>query len=484
MLESLSAERNILSILLNKPDLLYTIEDVLSGADFTNTGNSMIFGIFSDLVKSGTDKVDAYLLASEAEKRGLELFNEHTLSGDLIKALLKQKPNADDLGKYVADVKQCAIKRSLLQSLDEAKDDVANHTGPSIELRNKVEEKILGSIKGLDTGESDIICLADDFEDTINKYADNPGGQGLDIRLPRWQKDCGGMRNGTITGLFARAKAGKSQFSMWSAFQTAIIDRKPILYLDTELQPREQQMRLCGMISGIPYEDIESGKWRANKEQLLKIKAAFEIIKQAPIYYKNIAGYSVQHIVPIIRKFIHKKVGYSNSEEPRCLVIYDYIKLMSGNDLGKAQEWQLLGFLVSELHDLTVKLNFPMLALGQLNRDALKLDSELAAAGADRIVHLVDSFTILRPKKAEEVENDGKQRGNYVLKVCVSRYGPGHENNLEWINLHFDKGCGQFKEDKRNSEVLEVVSNMEGIREHLQDEDILGFGEVKENAKK
>lgn len=480
-LENVNAERFILSILLNKPDVYFEVSDVLSSADFTNSGNQAIFSLVEQLIKDGTKTIDVPLLLMEAEKRGLDRFLEQTLDGDLIEALIKLKPRADNVGKFISEVKQSTIKRALINTLDEAKDQVVEFSGPAVELRNLIEAKVLGTIQSLDSDKEDMVSLSEDFENVINTYADNPSGQGLDIGMPKWQKDCGGIRNGTITGVFARSKAGKSQHAMWALYQTGIINRLPVLYLDTELQAREQMMRLCGMMTKIPYEEIESGKWRGDAEKLKKIKEAFKIIKGAPIFYRNIAGMSVQHIIPTIRKFATRYLNKGESNKPTGLVIYDYIKLMSSNDLAKAQEYQLLGFLVSELHDLAVQLNFPLMAYGQLNRDALKLDSELAAAGADRIVHLVDSFTIMRVKKPEEIDNDGRQRGNYVFKVCVARYGAGHESSNEWVNVHFDKSCGQFQEDRRNSEVQEniTMSNPE-IRDALNDDaDIMGFGEVK-----
>ncbi len=479
--ENLSAERNILSIVLKHPDKYFLISDIMCQADFTATGNGLIWGVIAGLIKEGSAKtLDSSLIVAEAEKQGIDRFNELTLNGDMVTALSRMNSNPENLDKYVVEVKSASIKRALIQTFDEQKDWVAEFTGTPIELRNHVEDKILGCLKGIDLGSDELVNLSDDFEDIINSYADTPGNISLDIGLPRWQKDCGGIRNGTITGVFARSKAGKSQLSMWAAYQTAILQNKPVLYLDTELQAREQQMRLCGIMTQIPYEEIESGSWRSDKEKIAKIKAAFALIKSKPLYYKSIAGLSINHIIPIIRKFATKYVPRDEgNNSPRALIIYDYIKLMTSQDLKNIQEYQQLGFIVSAIHDMAVKLNLPVIALGQLNRDGFKIDSELAASGADRIVHLVDSFTILRAKKAEEVELNGKGRGNAILKVCVCRYGTGHDER-EWINLHFNKAAGQFKEDLRNSELLDSSEDNE-IKNALQDEDgdILGLGDIK-----
>jgi hypothetical protein len=155
-------------------------------------------------------------------------------------------------------------------------------------------------------------------------------------------------------------------------------------------------------------------------------------------------------VIPTIRKFVYQYLGGKViGDEPKGLIVYDYIKLMDSSDLKNIQEYQLIGLMLSGLHDCAAKLNVPILALGQLNKQE--------DIGIHRIVHNIDSGTILRPKRREEIEEDGPARGNYALEVKYCRHGPGHGFN-EWINVFFDKSCGKFKEDKRNGDVVTAVS--------------------------
>jgi len=468
--EAHGAERAILSIIIKDPEKLFEINDIISEADFSNTGSSMIFTIVKDLAPGlGKTSIDPYLILSTAEAKGLSDFLTQTIGGELVFAICKMSTNPSNLKRYVADVKQASIKRALINKCDDLKQDIDEYVGPSIELRSMVETSILDCLKSIDGSADDIDLLSNGFEDTVNFYADRDGQIGIDVGFPRWQEDIGHIRNGAITGLFARSKVGKSQFSMWAAFKAAIEQKKPVLYLDTELQARQQQMRLCGIISGIPYNIIESGQWKGNRSMVDKIYRAFDLVKDAPLYYKNIAGRPLSYVIPTIRKFVYKNFGGPLiGDDPKCLVIYDYIKLMSSNDLGKnMQEYQLIGLLLSGLHDCAAGLNVPIIALGQLNKQE--------EVGIDRIVHNVDSVTILRPKKPEEIETDGQARGSHAMEVTYSRNGPGHDFG-EWINVHFDKSCGQFKEDKKNSETQSVVSQ---IKKKV-DVELKKFSSVKE----
>jgi replicative DNA helicase len=469
-IEAHAAERAILSILMKEPDRFFTISDVLLPGDFVNTGASLIFGIIKDLIISeDTSAIDKHIIIATAEQKNIDGFYHHTLNGELIDAIAEQNINANNFGKFVAAVKQASIKRALINTCEDIKDEIEGWDGKTIDMRNMVESKILDSIKVLDSGEDDVQCLSSDFEETINNYADLEGEMGIDIGLPRWQKDVGYIRNGAITGIFASTKVGKSQLSMWAAFRTAVINRLPVLYLDTELQLRQQQMRLCGIMTGISYDVIENGEWKSNREQINKIKEAFAVIKNAPLYYKNIAGRSVHSVIPIIRKFAYKNFGGPIvGDEGKGLVVYDYIKLMDSTDVDKLQEYQLIGLLMSSLHDCSAQLNIPIMALGQLNKQE--------DIGIRRIVENVDSATILRPKKAEEIQEDGITRGSHVLEARFARNGCGHVYN-EWVNVHFDKSCGQFKEDKRNSEIVTVVKR---LKENLGEKETSNIATISE----
>ena len=481
MLQAVGAERAVLSILMQKPELLFEVDDILDANDFTNGGAQVIYSLIKDIVLTDKDAtIDHYTLISHAESKGVSNFLEITHNGELLEALEQTKVNPTTLGRHVNAVKIMTIKRDTITMLDGLKDDVEEYRGEAVDIKNMVEDRVFSEMRALEAGDGEIIRMDLDYENTINKYAELNDIIGLNIGLPRWQRDCGGLRNGTVTGLFARAKTGKSQFSAWCGAQAAIFQQIPVLYLDTEMQLRDQQMRLTGILSGISFNRVESGAWKSDKEEIGKIKECFELVKDAPFYYKNIAGRSVNYVIPIIRKFFHKYIGESKGDEIKCLIIYDYIKLMSAADLKNAQEWQVLGFLLSAIHDVAAQLNIPILALGQLNREALKMDNEYVVAGSDRIVHNLDSLTIFRQKRQDEIDADGELRGTHIFKVAVTRKGPGNPDG-DHINLTFDKSRGQFKEDKRRSEVIAALGGMNPIRDRLQDMDETPLGNLRED---
>jgi len=478
MLQAIGAERAVLAILLKQPDTLLLVDDILDVDDFTNNGNQMIYGLMRDIVtEDPSTKLDSYVLISKAEEKGLKDFLGATQNGALIEALeaTRDSINPEAIMKHVGAIKMASIKRQMIGTFDYLKDDIESFSGSPLELRNMVEDNVFKTIKYIDEGQEDVENLADTFEETIQSFADGDFVQSLDIGFKRWQRDCGGIKNGTVTGIFARAKAGKSQIAAHAGAMVAIegsadFGKLPVLYLDSELLLRDQQMRICSLLTGIPFDVIESGTWKSKPDQIELLKEAFAKVKDAPFFYKNIAGRSVNHVIPVVRKFVRRNVGRSKGPTPRCLVVYDYVKLSNPKDLKNAAEWQMLGFLISALHDLAVQENIPILVFGQLNREALKVDSVSTIAGSDRISHNLDSLTLFRKKRPEEIELDGTQRGDHMAKVILARHGPGHDYD-DWINFHFDRSSCRLKEDKRNSEITASIQNLRQIRDRLNDEE-------------
>jgi replicative DNA helicase len=480
MLQAVGAERAVLSILMKNPQLVFEIDDVLTESDFTNSGAQVIYRSIKEILLTDSEAVvDHYTLIGHAEKNGIDNFLSLTHNGELLEAIAQTQVSPKSLGRHVNTIKTMSIKRNAISMLDDLKNGVEDFAGEPVDLKNMVEDRVFREMRALETGDEEIVRMDSGYEETINQFAEQNAILGLDVGLPRWQRDCGGIRNGTVTGIFARAKTGKSQFSAWCGVQSAIFQQLPTLYLDTELQLRDQQMRLTGILSGIPFNEIESGSWKSKKDEVEKIKECFSLVADSPFYYKNIAGRSINHVIPVIRKFFHKYVGESKGDDVKCLVIYDYIKIMNMTDLKSAQEWQVLGFLLSAIHDVAAQLNIPIIALGQLNREALRMDNEYTVAGSDRITHNLDSLTIFRQKKDEEIEADGQSRGTHIFKVPIARKGAGHTDG-DHVNVTFLKDRGQFKEDKRRSEIIAALEAEAPVRDRLEAMNTSPLGNLRE----
>jgi hypothetical protein len=157
----------------------------------------------------------------------------------------------------------------------------------------------------------------------------------------------------------------------------------------------------------------------------------------------------------IARRWLSKKVGFTHSGAAKpCLIIYDYLKLMDDGGLKKGlQEYQLLGFLVTALHNFAVKFKLPVLATVQLNRDGIEKEGSEVVSGSDRIAWLCSNFTILKKKTQTELNEDPPINGTKKLVVTDTRFGAGMESG-EYINVVEKLEVGKFIEGQTFSAVV------------------------------
>ncbi len=154
-----------------------------------------------------------------------------------------------------------------------------------------------------------------------------------------------------------------------------------------------------------------------------------------------------------MRRWVLQKVGKDGQQTKRCLIIYDYLKLMSSDSINSSlQEYQVLGFQITKLHNFTVEYDVPCLSFVQLNRDGITKESTDAVSGSDRLIWLCTSFSIFKKKSDEEIAEDGPQYGNRKLVPLAARHGPCLDDG-DYINVSMNGGMAQISEKVTRNEL-------------------------------
>ena len=161
-----------------------------------------------------------------------------------------------------------------------------------------------------------------------------------------------------------------------------------------------------------------------------------------------------------------------------CVIIYDYLKLMSSSSItNNIQEYQALGFQITSLHNLCVKLDIPCLSFVQLNRDGITKESTDAVSGSDRLIWLCTSFSIFKSKSTEEIAEDGPNAGNRKLVPIVSRHGAGMDDG-DYINMQMHgaqaklvelRSRNEFKNDPVGDTGLIDKDKMDNLKNELKE---------------
>ena len=260
---------------------------------------------------------------------------------------------------------------------------------------------------------------------------------------------------------------GKSLLADEVAMHVSKELKTPVLMLDTEMGKEDHWNRILANISGVEINDIATGAFADDPDKIDKVNQAVQEINDIPYEYISIAGKPFEETISIARRWILKNVGYDeNGRLNDCLIIYDYLKLMSAASISSnLAEFQVLGFQITQLHNFCVEHDVACLAFVQLNRDGETKESTDVVSGSDRLVWLCTSFSIFKNKTEDEKAADGILNGDKKLIPIVSRHGPGMEDE-GYICLKMD---GEFARVTELGTIREINKNAKDEHKGIPD---------------
>lgn len=459
-LQEAGLERSVLSgILHNGPDCLLDIEEILSVKDFYWTHNQVIFKILQELVHGQNAKeFDIPSILGIAKTYSYQIFEKEEKAIDYIEALLTSNVSHENTLSLAASVRKLSIARYAVICLDKSRKDLLDTRGSENinDIIAKIEKPVFQLTGDIISDKHTIQPICDDLLNTLKTLAEEKKDLvGLSTGFPKWDLALGGgLRRGTVNILGARPKVGKSFFCL-NVGKHVASNNVPVLYLDTELSHELQKYRFISLMSGVSLNRLETGRFANHDDEKKKIWQLRKPIKEMPLTHCSIAGQSIEIVTSIVRRWLSKYVGFNDKGKANpCLLVYDYVKLTNSSDIKDSmREYQLIGFLMTALHDFALQWGIPVLAAVQLNREGVKKEGGEFAAGSDRILWLCSTFSIMKDKTTKEKALDPPSNGTKKLIVTDTRFGPGIPDG-EYLNIIDQLSCSQLIEGKTYYEVV------------------------------
>jgi len=430
-LNNVASERAVLAGICSYGiDCLVDVESLLDEETFSIDHNKVLYQCVKQLAKKSNVIQFVDILAISQD---LGLF-EYVNTQDVIKhihGVLNTPIELDSVKDHAKKIRRLQFARALRKRLKDSYDDLSGITG----------EESLASIMGIAEEPIQKLTMSyireDDSNpkligDNIRSYLDSLDEVkeiiGISSGYKAYDKAIGGgFRRKTVSLIGARVKTGKSMLAdNISVFVTKEL-KIPVLMLDTEMSTTDHHDRLLSNLANIAIDEIPTGKFRKDTEKTERIYSAASKIETIPYSYINISGKPFSEVLSIVKRWLMKNVGFDEFGNLKdCLVIYDYMKLMSSDSITKnIAEHQALGFQITELHNFCVQNDCACLAFVQLNRDGITSEETDAVSGSDRLVWLCTNFSIFKAKSEEEKADDGIENGNRKLIPVVSRHGAG-----------------------------------------------------------
>jgi replicative DNA helicase len=447
-----SAERAVLSGLCKYGENAYLdICDLISSSSFTIDSNALLYNCIQHIYANDNNAViDLAYIYSVAQELGYKDVLSSKDEALHIKAILDFPVDQSNIRKFASKIKKLEIARNISEQLSGAQKELHEVTGSEsiADILNIAESKVfdLGMLLGDNKSEPE--AIGKNIDEYIQNLEDHPVDQvGLSTGFPIYDKAIGGgLRKSTVNVIAARPKTGKTLLADNMGFYLAN-NSIPVLNMDTEMTTEDHINRILGMMTEIDLNTIETGKFRESADLRTKIYDAKARIKNMKLYYKSIAGKPFDEQLAIMRRWIIKEVGLNDDGTAKdCVIFYDYLKLMDSAGISQdMKEYQVLGFMMTSLHNFATKYKLPIVAFVQLNRDGITKESTDTASGSDRIIWLCSNFSIFKRKSDEEIAEDGPSAGNRKLVPLVSRHGGGLDDN-DYINCHMKGWCAKITE--------------------------------------
>ena len=437
-LTDIGAERAVLAGLFQYGiDAYVEVADVINASSFGHENNQILYTCVQHVIENNSDvDLPSILSAASTLKHSERVENQTELQ--YIKSLFDFPVSQGNIFNFAVQIKKFEFARNIKKlTLKIHKDmDSVNGSESIDEIIGRVEDPVMDFLREDDGGERPE-KIGKDVDEYLQFITENKCDViGIPSGFGRFDHAIGGgLRRKCVDLVAARPKVGKSVFADNVALNVAS-DGIPVLVLDTEMSKEDHLNRIIANLSGVPIQDVATGKFVDDDEQNQRVHEAVEHISQIPYNYVSVAGKPFEQILNIIKRWIIQDVKMDeNGRTNECVVVYDYLKLMSSNSItNNIQEYQALGFQITNLHNLAVKFDFPCLSFVQLNRDGITKESTDAVSGSDRLIWLCTSFSIFKSKSPEELAEDGPQAGNRKLVPIVSRHGAGLSDG-DYINM-------------------------------------------------
>ncbi len=425
--QSLDSEMALLGGLMQSPDAIHEVTDVVAPETFYADKHKAIFETMLELHGRG-DPIDLISVSSRlSEKSLLERIGGRSYLTELIQSI----PPASNIRHYAELVKKKYTLRRLIQAAEEIS-EMGYDEGKEIdELLDKAEKQIFDISQNSST--SRFVSLGATLDeawerlDRLHKSKDElrgvpTGFRDLDNMLSGFQKS-------DLIILAARPSMGKTSLALDIARQAAVMHDIPVGFFSLEMSSQQLVDRMLSSDSKVNAWKLRTGKLSIDQD-FEKIRHSLDRLSKAPIYIDDQPGNNLLKMRSVARKLkIEKGLG---------LIVVDYLQLiMPTTSKYNDNVVQQVTEISRGLKQLARELEVPVLALSQLNRSVETRGGD----GKPKLSDLRDSGSIEQDADVvmfihrEDKYNQNSDKKN-IAQIHVEKHRNGRVGSIE---LYFDE---------------------------------------------
>ncbi len=423
---NVSAEAGVICTLIHNPEFILHSEN-LSPSYFYFKENGAIYWAIQQLYQDGIDVIDEFNITTKINSnKGIKSHIESVSKdfiGDIIEKSTYIARNSIEEYKNLTDiVVNLSFKRSVYNKLkyfqNMCLDDGVNLNQLNLSIANDIDDLASQYIT------QDKIPMYNknifDIWESIKEKRNSDGTFGILSKHKILQRYFT-YQNGELVIVAARRKHGKSVFGM-NELVHILKSGKSCVYLDTEMNDELFTTRLISHLAEIEEHKVKSGDYTSSEEE--RIKQWLEWVNKQKFTHIYDPQWTMEKVYTTAR-ILKNKMDFD-------LLAYDYIKVTDNKTRTMGEQYNELGAWCNFLkNNIAGGLDIPVLTFAQLNR-------RYEIADSDKIERYASTGIKWVKKTPQEIQNDGKDCGNYKLNIMFNRLGEEMDED-DYIDFMFNR---------------------------------------------
>ena len=432
--QSIESEEAVIGAILNNPASLLKVTEVLSPEHFYKPAHKLIYEAMRALMGKNAPidmlTVSEYLKANDKIEMagGRQYINEIAINN----------PTSANITYYANIIKECAIKRSLINAGSEII-SIAHENYPTEVCLSTAQSLVFDIAQ--QKASSDMSAVKDLVIQSFQQieYRCEHKDELLGVGTGFYDLDAVtlGLRPSDLIILAARPSMGKTAFALNIAQTVATKTKKPVAIFSLEMPKSQLMIRMLAAESEVESKKISSGNLQSQDWD--KLTQAMECFQDAPLWIDDTPSLTVMDMRAKCRRLMMEVKDLS-------LIVVDYLQLMQGDTKFSNDRNQEISAISRGLKALARELNVPIIALSQLSRetekrgDKMPMLSDLRDSGAIEQDADIVMF-IHRPEYYDDKENPNPElKGKAQIIIAKHRNG-----EVGTINMLFQSNITKFK---------------------------------------
>jgi replicative DNA helicase len=411
--EAQEAERALLGGLLQTPDVIPTVAEMLRPEDFYRPDHGALFKLLVEMAGKG-DTIDLITVPERVGREG----RQDAFGGiPYVLELPDCVPSTANLPLYAEVIKEKALLRELIQAGSKLANRARTQPDDVAALISEAMHDLTSLGDTTRKSWQPISLIIDEELNRVQDLSETDGSTtGYTTGFVDLDKLLAGLQKTDLLILAARPGMGKTALALNIAQNVALLEEAAVGIFSLEMGRGQLVTRLLcchGLVDAgrVRTGQLETADWD-------KLLHASEELRRTRVCIDDTPGLSISDLCTRARRLA--------AEHPDlALVVVDYLQLMTGDD-ARAPREQQISAISRGLKGLAKDLDCPVMALSQLNRgvetrqDKRPKMADLRESGAIE----QDADIIMFIYRDERYNPDTADKGLAEVIVAKQRNGP------------------------------------------------------------